>query len=113
MQRHPLLRGARLQRGAVIGLALDNWMLTPDWVRGESDPKIVQLKHMVDHVDKVCQLAGNARHVAIGTDLDGATMPDPLADVSRLPVLFDALRAAGFDEPDLEKVAWGNWRRVL
>jgi microsomal dipeptidase-like Zn-dependent dipeptidase len=40
-------------------------------------------------------------------------MPDALADVSRLPILFDALRAAGFSEPDLEKVAWTNWRRVL
>jgi membrane dipeptidase len=40
-------------------------------------------------------------------------MPTPLADVSRLPALLDALRAAGFGEDDLAKIAWDNWRRVL
>jgi hypothetical protein len=60
-------------RGAVIGTALDAWMLHPGWVRGETRPEEagVTLATVVDHIDRVCQLAGDDRHAAIGTDLDG------------------------------------------
>ena len=60
-----------LALGAVIGAALDAWMMVPGWVRGKTMPEDlgVQLSHMVDHIDHVCQLAGNARHSGIGTDL--------------------------------------------
>ncbi len=60
--------------GAVIGtLAMDDWMLVPGWVRGQTTPEEigVTLATVVDHIDRVCQLAGNARHAAIGSDLDG------------------------------------------
>src|SRR6202043_680922 len=59
-------------RGAVIGAALDAWMLVPGWVRGKTTPQEtgVSLATVVDHIDHVCQLAGDARHAAIGTDLD-------------------------------------------
>ncbi len=64
---------ALIDRGAVIGAALDAWMMVPGWVRGKTTPESagVTLEHMVDHIDHVCQLAGNARHSGIGTDLDG------------------------------------------
>src|SRR5262249_31847223 len=60
-------------RGAVIGAAFDAWMLYPGWVRGETRPEAagVTMGTVVDHVDRVCQLAGNADHAALGTDLDG------------------------------------------
>ena len=60
-------------RGAVIGGALDAWMMVPDWVRGTTTPESsgVRLRHLVDHIDHICQLAGNAEHAGIGTDLDG------------------------------------------
>ena len=51
--------------------------------------------------------------VALGSDFDGATMPHDLDGAAKLPALFDALRAYGFDEPELERIALGNWRRVL
>src|SRR5690606_15031253 len=62
-----------IARGGVIGAALDAWMMVPGWVRGKTTPKEagVTLEHLLDHIDHVCQLAGNARHAAIGTDLDG------------------------------------------
>ncbi|HEX4307871.1 MAG TPA: membrane dipeptidase, partial [Solirubrobacterales bacterium] len=53
------------------------------------------------------------RHVALGSDFDGATIPAPLGDVAGLPKLLDALRAAGFTDAELEDIAWHNWRRVL
>lgn len=87
-------------RGAVIGAAMDDWMLVPGWVRGQTTPQEtgVSLATVADHIDHVCQLAGDARHAAIGTDLDGGfgreqspTDLDTIADLQRLP---DLLRGA-------------------
>jgi membrane dipeptidase len=106
-----------LSRGAVIGTALDNWMLYPGWVRGESNPELVKLEAMVDHIDRVCQLAGNARHAAVGTDLDGGfgkeQSPhdlDTIADLQRLPEL---LRRRGYKEGAVEGILHGNWVRFF
>ncbi|HEV3006863.1 MAG TPA: membrane dipeptidase [Pirellulales bacterium] len=110
---------ALIARGAVIGAALDAWMMVPGWVRGKTTPQEsgVKLEHMLDHMDHVCQLAGNARHTAIGTDLDGGygleQSPgdlDTIADLARLPAM---LRRRGHDEADVELVAHGNWVRFL
>jgi membrane dipeptidase len=106
-----------IARGGVIGTALDNWMLYPGWVRGESDPKLVKLEDMVDHIDRVCQLAGNARHAAIGTDLDGGfgkeQSPhdlDTIADLQKVPAM---LRKRGYKEADVEGIMHGNWVRFF
>jgi len=68
-----------IQRDSVIGACLDAWMLYPGYVPGETPNTLVSLETMVDHIDHVCQLAGNARHSAVGSDLDGGlwnrTMP--------------------------------------
>ena len=110
---------ALIERGAVIGAALDAWMMVPGWIRGKTTPQEagVKLSHMLDHMDHVCQLAGNARHSAIGTDLDGGfgleQSPgdlDTIADLQRLP---DMLRNRGYKEADVEQVAHGNWIRFL
>lgn len=106
-----------IARGGVIGHALDSWMLHPGWIRGESDPKLVTLDRMVDHIDRVCQLAGNANHAAIGTDLDGGfgreQSPcdlDTIADLQRLP---EMLKARGYALADIEKILHGNWVRFF
>jgi membrane dipeptidase len=96
------------ESGGVVGLNFHVGFLRPD---GAEDPD-TPVETLVAHAQHVAELAG-IDALVLGTDLDGATMPNALADVSRLPVLFDALRAAGFAEEDLEKVAWSNWRRVL
>ncbi|MEJ2004153.1 MAG: membrane dipeptidase, partial [Cyclobacteriaceae bacterium] len=65
---------ALIARGAVIGTAMDAWMLTSSWKRGISTPEEenVSLRNVADHIDHVCELAGNSRHAGIGSDLDGA-----------------------------------------
>ena len=57
----------------MIGAAFDTWMMVPDWVRGRSTPEAtgVEIAWIADHIDHICQLAGNARHCGIGSDLDG------------------------------------------
>jgi membrane dipeptidase len=106
-------------RGAVIGAALDDWMLVPGWVRGRTTPQEtgVSLATVVDHIDHVCQLAGNARHAALGTDLDGGfgreQSPcdlDTIADLQKFP---DLLRRRGYDEPDVGDILYGNWLRFF
>jgi len=108
-----------IDRGAVIGSALDTWMLYPDWVRGQTTPEQagVKLEAVVDHIDRVCQIAGNARHAAIGSDLDGGfgkeQSPldlDTIADLQRLP---DLLRGRGYDSQAIEGIMYGNWVRFF
>jgi membrane dipeptidase len=108
-----------IERGAVIGTALDAWMMVPGWVRGQTRPEEagVKLETMVDHLDRVCQLAGNARHAAIGTDLDGGfgreQSPydlDTIADLQRLP---DLLRRRGYDTEAIAGILHGNWVRFF
>jgi membrane dipeptidase len=110
---------ALISRDAVIGGALDAWMMVPGWIRGQTTPESsgVKLEHVVDHIDRVCQLAGNARHAGIGTDLDGGfgleQSPgdlDTIADLSRLPAM---LAARGYNERDVAQIMHGNWIRFL
>jgi membrane dipeptidase len=110
---------ALVERGAVIGAALDAWMMIPGWVRGKTTPagSGLKLEKLVEHIDHVCQIAGNAQHSGIGTDLDGAfgteQTPadlDSIADVARLP---DLLRARGYSATDVAAVMHGNFIRFL
>jgi membrane dipeptidase len=110
---------ALIERGAVIGGALDAWMMVPDWQRGISAPKEMNcnLEKIVDHYDHICQIAGNALHIGIGTDLDGGygreQCPydlETIADLQRLPSLF---YNRGYSNEDVENIMYGNWLRFL
>lgn len=110
---------ALLEKDAVIGMPLDAWMMVPGWVRGQSTPKQMNcsLQKMADHLDYICQLAGNALHVGMGTDLDGAfgteQSPydlDTIADLQKVPEL---LAAKGYSIEDIENIMHDNWLRFL
>ena len=110
---------AIIERDGVLGTSLDVWMLYPNWVRGETrvEDTDVTLATVVDHIDHVCQLAGSARHAAIGSDLDGGygteQSPvdlDTIADLQKIP---DLLRERGYAEEDIRLVMHGNWTRKL
>jgi len=108
---------ALVERDGVIGASMDAWMLYPDWVRGETSPEVVGLDDVLDHMDHVCQLAGNARHAALGTDLDGGfgkeQCPHDLETIADLQKIPDLLRERGYDEEDVCAVMHGNWLRLL
>jgi len=110
---------ALIEREAVIGGALDAWMMVPNWVRGESTPKGMNcnLEVMIDHVDHICQLAGNTHHVGIGSDLDGAFGKEQcpydletIADLQKIPALF---KAKGYSDVDVKNLMSTNWLRFL
>jgi membrane dipeptidase len=108
-----------IQKGAVTGGALDAWMMVPGWVRGQSTPEAAgcNLEKMIDHMDHICQIAGNALHVGIGTDLDGAfgkeQCPYDLETIADMQKLPDLLSKRGYSTADIENVMHGKWLRFL
>ncbi len=110
---------ALVEREAVIGMALDAWMIVPGWVRGVSTPQKMNcnLEKMIDHIDHICHIVGNANHVAIGSDLDGAfgreQCPydlETVADLQKIPAL---LKARGYKDEAIENIMYGNWLRFM
>ena len=110
---------ALVERGAVIGTALDAWMMVPGWVRGKSHAKAMNcnLEILVNHIDHICQLAGNSLHAAIGSDLDGAfgreQCPYDLETISGLNGLNLLLANRGYDKNDVQHIMSGNWLNFL
>jgi membrane dipeptidase len=94
--------------GGLVGINFHVGFLRADGADDADTP----LAAIAAHAAHVAELAG-VDSVALGSDFDGATMPAALGDVTGLPRLLDALRAAGFDDGELERIAHGNWRRVL
>ena len=67
---------------------------------------------VVGHLSYLVERIGED-HVALGSDFDGAVMPLPIRDASHLPNLIQSLRAHGFDDATLRKIAFDNWMRVF
>ena len=94
--------------GGVVGLNYAVGFLRPD---GRPNPE-TSLTAIADHARYIADLIG-VRHLALGSDFDGAMMPEDLSDVTRLPFLLDALRDVGFSEEEVAAIAYRNWVRVL
>ncbi|MBC7745040.1 MAG: membrane dipeptidase [Flavobacterium sp.] len=110
---------ALIERDAVIGSALDAWMMVPGWQRGISTPIEMNcnLEVLINHIDHICQLAGNALHVGIGSDLDGAfgreQCPYDLETIADLQKLIPLFNKRGYSHQDVENMMHGNWLRFL
>jgi membrane dipeptidase len=106
-----------IERDGVIGAALDAWMLVPGWRRGEPDNPRVTLEDVVRHIEHICQLAGNTRHVAIGSDLDGGfgteQCPEDLDTIADLQKLGPLLNQRGYTNEDVRAIFHGNWMRFF
>ncbi|MCB0016103.1 MAG: membrane dipeptidase, partial [Anaerolineales bacterium] len=106
-----------LERDAVIGVAFDAWMLHPGWKRGVTDRNVVDISAAVDHIDHICQLAGDCAHAAIGSDLDGGfgteQTPKGLDRIGDLHKLIPTLRERGYSEQDVDSIFHGNWLRYF
>ena len=111
-----------LERGGIVATSMDAWMLSPGWVRGEDEASttsrsVVDLNAVVDQIDRVCQLAGNAWQSGFGTDLDGGfgteqtpTGLDRIRDLQKIAALLDA---RGFSDDDIDGIFHGNLKRFL
>jgi membrane dipeptidase len=108
-----------IERGAVIGAALDAWMIVPEWIRGVSDPQQMNcnLEKIINHIDHICQLAGNSLHVGIGSDLDGGfgreQCPYDLETIADLQNLSSLLQHRGYTDEDISNMMHNNWLHFL
>lgn len=103
------------ERGGVLGMAFDAIMMVPGWIHKRSKPADFQLKieRICDHIDHICQLTGSAKHIGIGTDLDGGygseQTPMDLKSIADLQTIPGLLRGRGYSEEDIEGVMWKNF----
>lgn len=108
---------ALVARGAVIGVAMDAWMLYPHWQRGQTSRDVLSFSVVADHIDHICQLAGNARHAAIGSDLDGGfgteQTPRELNTIADVQKLSDILESRGYADADIDAIFHTNWLRIF
>ena len=108
---------AIIARGGVVGAMCDVMMLDLGWsYRGGVDSGVPLVK-VIDHIDHICQLAGNARHVAIGSDLDGGygreQSPNDLDTIADLQRIGPLLAARGYAAVDIAAIMHGNWVALL
>jgi membrane dipeptidase len=100
-------------RRGVIGVSFDAWMLMPGWQIGVSTPESFSLENVADHLDHICQVAGDAFHCGLGTDLDGGygkeRTPRDLDTVADAPKLAEVLDRRGYSHEDIDNLLYLNW----
>ncbi len=106
---------ALVQRNGVIGVVFYNRFIRADWDRS-ARKDAVTLADVVAHMQRICDIAGDAQHVGIGTDFDGGfgmeSTPREIDTVADLQKLADAL-APKFGDEDIANILGGNWIRFL
>jgi len=112
---------AIIEREGVIGMVFAEQMLSPLW--NFEDPSTYYqtatrpMKAVVEHIDHICQIAGNSDHVAFGTDLDGGygreLSPTDLNTIADLQTFLNILGNSGYGEDDVAKFANGNLLRLF
>jgi membrane dipeptidase len=72
----------------------------------------VTWEKVIEHIDHAVKLVG-ADHVGLGSDFDGANMPEGLEDASKLPIITEALMRKGYSDSDIRKILGENTLRVM
>jgi len=110
---------AVIERGGVLGMAFDAIMMVHGWAHKRSLPQDFGLKieKICEHIDHICQLAGNAKHVGIGTDLDGGygteQTPADLDSISDVARAAPLPAARGYAQADIDGIMHGNFFRFM
>jgi membrane dipeptidase len=107
-----------IERDAVIGIIPLNSFLKPGWIRKNgSKREEVPLEVVINHLDHICQIAGDSLHAGIGSDFDGGfglqSIPPELDSIADLQKIASGLIERGYSEIDAENVLGGNWLRFL
>jgi membrane dipeptidase len=105
-----------LERDAVIGVVPYNLFLHPDWRKG-MPRELCNLEMLVDHVDHICQMAGDALHVGLGSDFDGGfglqSVPPEIDSLADLQKIGHRLADRGYRPEEIEAILSGNWLNFL
>lgn len=105
-----------IERGGVMGVLPYNKFLVADW--NPSLPReSVTLNDVIRHIDHVCQLSGDSKHVAIGSDFDGGfgypRIPFEMDTIADFQKLGPALAERGYTEEDIQNIMHQNWLNLL
>jgi membrane dipeptidase len=112
---------ALTDRGGVLGMVFAEQMLSPTWEWDNPSTHYTTgtrpMKAVVEHIDHICQLTGNADHVAFGTDLDGGfgkeLAPTDYNTVTDLQLFPSILEESGYSAEDIDKICHGNLIRLF
>ena len=108
---------AIIERKGVIGAVLDASMLKTGWLVGTTSNSDIRLENVVDHIDYICQLAGNSCHAAIGSDLDGGfgweQSPFDIETIDEMQKITKILNNRGYDENDISNILAMNWINLV
>ena len=94
--------------GGLVGIVFACPFLRADFADDPDTPIELIAEHATHVADRI-----GIEHVALGSDFDGATIPEAVGDVAGMPRVLEALSGAGLTPSEIDAVAWGNWRRVL
>jgi membrane dipeptidase len=102
-----------IERDGVVGVVPFNSYLKVGWVAGKSERSEVSLGNVANHIDHICQIAGDALHAGIGSDFDGGfglqSVPPEIETIADLQKLSSLLEARGYSETDIANILGGNW----
>ena len=102
-----------IERDGVVGVVPFNTYLKVGWVSGKNSRTEVPLHHVVNHIDHICQLAGDSLHAGIGSDFDGGfglqSVPPEIDSIADLQNLVSLLQTRGYSESDISNILGGNW----
>ena len=111
-----VLRGL-FDRDGVVGVIPFNTFLKVGWLRTTGQREEVSLANLADHIDYICQLAGDSRHAAIGSDFDGGfglqSVPLEIDTIADLHKIADFLLPRGYSDADIGALLGENWLRHL
>ncbi len=103
-------------RDGIVGIMPLNWALDLTW-DDHRDKRRVGIDRVVDAIDAVCDLTGDAIHVGIGSDFDGGQgaecVPDGIDTTVDLARIADRLSARRYTDAEVKAIMAGNWLRVL
>lgn len=102
-----------VERDGVVGVVPYNGYLKVGWTVGKNERAEVPLRYVADHIDHICQIAGDALHAGIGSDFDGGfglqSVPPEIDTVADLQNLVSLLQPRGYNEMDIDNILSGNW----
>lgn len=101
-------------RGGIIGVHLFGKFVADGWQPGQPRPP---LETLLNHIDHICQVVGDARHVGFGSDLDGGfglgSIPAGLDTIADLQLIGSGLVERGYAEEEVAAVLGENWLALL
>ncbi|MEA2008895.1 MAG: membrane dipeptidase, partial [Chloroflexota bacterium] len=102
-----------MERDAIIGIVPYNRFLKEGWTIGDNRSEVTLAEHVVAQIDHICQIAGNAKHVGIGSDFDGgfglSAAPTEIDTIADLQKLGPILAQKGYSEEDVKSILGENW----